>query len=77
MIEQECPLCHGTRLKKDILSEIINNKNIYQMTQLSIADLYEFMKNLKLNVEQKKISDLLVKEIIPNAKDVICEKGDL
>ena len=64
MIEQECPLCHGTRLKKDILSVLINNKNIYQMTQLSIADLYEFMKNLKLNVEQQKISDLLVKEII-------------
>ena len=64
MIEQECPLCHGTRLKKDILSVLINNKNIYQMTQLSIADLYEFMKNLKLNTEQQKISDLLVKEII-------------
>ena len=64
MIEQECPLCHGTRLKKDILSVLINNKNIYQMTQLSIADLYEFMKNLKLNAEQQKISDLLVKEII-------------
>ena len=64
MIEQECPLCHGTRLKSDILSVLINKKNIYEMTELSIADLYEFMKNLKLNTEQKKISELLVKEII-------------
>ena len=64
MVEQECPLCHGTRLKADILSVLINGKNIYEMTNMSIADLYRFMKNLKLNTEQKKISELLVKEII-------------
>ena len=64
MIEQECSLCHGTRLKKEILSVLINGKNIYEMTNMSIADLYEFMKKLKLNEEQKKISELLVKEII-------------
>ena len=64
MVEQECPMCHGTRLKKDILSVLINKKNIYEMTAMSIADLYDFMKNLKLTVEQKKISELLVKEII-------------
>ena len=64
MIEQDCPMCHGTRLKADILSVLINKKNIYEMTSLSIADLYNFMKNLKLNNEQKKISELLVKEII-------------
>ena len=64
MIEQECPLCHGTRLKKEILSVLINKKNIYEMAEFSIADLYQFMKNLKLSEEQKKISELLVKEIL-------------
>ena len=64
MVEQVCPICHGTRLKKDILSVLINKKNIYEMTSLSIADLYDFMKVLKLNSEQQKISELLVKEII-------------
>ena len=64
MIEQECPLCHGTRLKEDILSVLINKKNIYEMSELSIADLYNFMKSLKLTNEQQKISELLVKEII-------------
>ena len=64
MVEQVCPLCHGTRLKSDILSVLINKKNIYEMTELSISDLYEFMKNLKLTVEQQKISELLVKEIV-------------
>lgn len=64
MIEQECPLCHGTRLKSDVLSVLINDKNIYQMTEMSISELYNFFKNIKLDVEQKKISELLIKEII-------------
>ncbi len=63
MIEMECPSCHGKRLKDNILSVYINKKNIYDMTALSIAELYKFMQNLKLNEEEKKISDLLVKEI--------------
>ena len=63
MIEQECPLCHGTRLKEEILNVYINKKNIYDMTALSIADLYNFMNNLKLTKEQQTISELLVKEI--------------
>ena len=63
MIEQECPVCHGTRLKHDILNVYINKKNIYDMTALSIEELYKFMQNLKLNKEQAKISELLVKEI--------------
>ena len=63
MIEQECPLCHGTRLKEEILNVYINKKNIYDMTALSISDLYKFMNNLKLTKEQQTISELLVKEI--------------
>jgi len=64
MIEQECPLCHGSRLKDDILSVLVGKKNIYQMTQMSIKDLYDFLSNLKLNEEQTKISELLIKEIL-------------
>jgi len=64
MVEQECPCCHGSRLKSDVLSVLINKKNIYEITCLSISDLYNFMSNLKLTEEQKKISELLVKEII-------------
>ena len=64
MIEMECPKCHGTRLKQDILSVLINKKNIYELTALSIQDLLEFLKNLKLTKEQAKISELLIKEII-------------
>ncbi len=63
MIEQECATCHGARLKKDVLSVLINGKNIFEATSLSISELYKFMDKLKLNEEQKKISELLVKEI--------------
>ena len=64
MIEQVCPVCHGARLNSDVLSVLINKKNIYEMTELSINDLLVFFKKLKLNEEEKKISELLVKEII-------------
>ena len=63
MIEMECPVCHGKRLKDNILSIYINKKNIYDMTAMSIEELYNFMKNLKLTKEQAQISELLVKEI--------------
>ena len=63
MIEMECPVCHGKRLKDNILSVYINKKNIYDMTAMSIEELYNFMKNLKLTKEQAQISELLVKEI--------------
>ena len=41
MVEQECPLCHGSRLKHDVLSVLINGKNIYEVTCLSISNLYQ------------------------------------
>ena len=63
MIELPCPICKGSRLKKEILSVLINNKNIYELTQLSIRDLYNFLENIKLTKEQEQISKLLVKEI--------------
>ena len=64
MIEQECPICHGARLNNSVLNVFVNHKNIFQMTQMSIADLLIFMKNLKLNAEQAKISELITKEIV-------------
>ncbi len=63
MIEQECPVCHGKRLKDNILNVFINKKSIWDMMDMSIADLYKFMQNLKLNKEQQQISELLIKEI--------------
>ena len=63
MTELPCPTCNGSRLDDSILSVKINNKNIYEVTLLSIKELYKFITTLKLNKEQKEISNLIVKEI--------------
>ena len=64
MVETECPECKGKRLQKSVLSIYIEDKNIFDLTDMSIADLLEFIKNLKLDTEEKEISDLIIKEIV-------------
>ncbi len=64
MVETECPVCKGKRLQKSVLSIYINDKNIFDMTDMAIGDLLEFLKKLKLTNEQKEISELILKEII-------------
>ncbi len=71
MMELPCTTCHGARLKESVLSVKINKKNIYEMTQLSIGELYEFLDNLKLNKEQEKIAELILKEIKDRLKFLI------
>ncbi len=68
MIEQECETCHGARLKEDILSVLVGGKNIYEVTCMSIGDLILFFENLNLSEENKKIADLLLKEILSRLK---------
>ncbi len=63
MVELECPTCKGARLKEEVLSVKINNKNIYEVTEMSIKNLYDFMQNLKLSEEKKEISQMIVQEI--------------
>lgn len=63
MIEKECETCHGSRLTDDVLSVLVGKKNIYEVTCMSVKDLYNFFENIKLNPSQKEISSLLIKEI--------------
>ncbi|MBP3461388.1 MAG: excinuclease ABC subunit UvrA [Bacilli bacterium] len=63
MTELPCPKCHGSRLDDSILSVKVNNKNIYEVTLLSIKELYKFITNLKLSKEKTEIASLIVKEI--------------
>lgn len=64
MTELECPTCHGSRLKSSVLNILINNKNIYEVTCLSIEELKDFISNLKLSKEKQEISEVIVKEIL-------------
>ncbi len=63
MVEYTCDTCHGARLNDSVLCVKVGNKNIYEMTQMSIKDLLIFLKKLKLSEEQKQIADLVLKEI--------------
>ena len=63
MMEEECSLCHGSRLKDDVLNIYINKKNIDDLCKLSIKNLYDFINNLKLSKEEESISSLLIKDI--------------
>ena len=64
MTELPCECCHGARLKSDVLNVKINNKNIYEICNLSIRDLYKFFKEIKLNKEDAEISKLIIKDIL-------------
>ena len=63
MTESVCSTCNGSRLNSSMLSVLINKKNIYEVSCLSIRDLRKFMDNLHLSNEKKEIASLLVKEI--------------
>ena len=63
MVDQACPKCHGARLNDNVLAVKINHKNIFEVCNYSIKELFEFMENLKLTKEQEQISNLIVKEI--------------
>ncbi len=63
MTELECESCHGARLNKRMLSVLIGQKNIYELTQMSIKDIMAFLNSLKLNKQEQKISELIIKEI--------------
>ncbi len=64
MVESTCETCHGTRLQESVLNVFINKKNIFDLTELNISELKEFLENLKLTKEQASISNLILKEII-------------
>lgn len=58
-----CPVCKGMRLKRDSLAVTIQDKNIYEITSLSIGDLQKFLGSLKLNETQQIIGKQVLKEI--------------
>ena len=64
MVEHTCETCHGARLNDDVLSVKLNNKNIFQVTEMSIKELIPFFENLKLSEEKREIAKLVIKEIL-------------
>lgn len=63
MTNSHCNTCNGARLKPEILSIKINDKNINEMTDMSIKQMKEFIDNLELTKKEAMIADLVLKEI--------------
>ena len=59
----DCPTCKGSRLKKEILSIKIGDKNINELTNMPINKIQEYLRNLELSEKDKMISELILKEI--------------
>lgn len=58
-----CKLCKGMRLKKEALAVTICDRNIYEITSMSIGTLYHFMQGLELTKQQRLIGKQILKEI--------------
>ena len=63
MSNSECPACKGARLKPEILSIKIGNKNINDLTDMSIRRIKDFLNNVELTKTQAMIADMILKEI--------------
>ncbi len=63
MTNSECYDCHGARLKSEILSIKVGDKNINELTEMSIDKIKDYLNNLKLNKTEAMISELILKEI--------------
>lgn len=63
MAEKPCPKCKGNRLKPEVLAVKINDKNIMQVTDLSVEELFEFVEGIKLGEKKTFIAKDILKEI--------------
>ena len=68
MTSNPCPVCHGARLKKEVLSILVGGKNICQVTALTVRDAIEFFNTLELTERQQIIAKQVLKEILARLK---------
>lgn len=63
MVHKPCDLCHGRRLSKEALNIYIADKNIADVTDMSVTKIVEWLDALKLSEKETKISESIIKEI--------------
>jgi excinuclease ABC subunit A len=67
MDELECPVCDGSRLKKEALFFKIDEKNIAELCSMDISDLTNWFQNLNSHLSEKQL--LIASEVIKEIKD--------
>ena len=63
MSEKPCYTCNGARLKKESLSVKVGDKNINELTDMSIDKIKDFLNSLELNNKDRMIADQILKEL--------------
>ncbi len=63
MTSTPCALCGERRLRREVLGVTVGDKNISEVTDLPVRDLYDFMSDLELTTMQAQIGDMILKEI--------------
>jgi len=58
-----CDVCKGARLKPEVLAVTIGSKNISEITELSISECADFLKNIKLTKREGQIAERVMKEV--------------
>ena len=63
MSDSPCPECHGARLKKESLAVKVGDKNINELTDMSINKIKDYLNSLELNAKDRMIADQIFKEL--------------
>ncbi|HAU20853.1 MAG TPA: excinuclease ABC subunit UvrA, partial [Gammaproteobacteria bacterium] len=71
VVTKDCASCEGDRLNESARNVFIGGYNLSHITKLSIANIYEFFKDLKLEGARGKIADKILKEIIQRLEFLI------
>ena len=63
MSDSDCPTCQGSRLNRNSLSVKVGDKNINELTDMSIDRIKDYINNLQLNQKDEMIADQILKEL--------------
>jgi len=64
MIEKECEVCHGKRLRPEALAVTVGKKNIDDITRMPVGESAQFFRSITLSDTEVQISKLILKEIV-------------
>ena len=68
-----CPVCHGTRLKPELLKQLVGNKNINEVANMQLGDLPAWAKEVLANLpsDMHKMADSIISEMTENLQPLL------
>ncbi|MBN1223608.1 MAG: excinuclease ABC subunit UvrA [Candidatus Aminicenantes bacterium] len=74
LTEEVCPVCGGSRLRKEALSVLLGDRNIHELSSLPVSALITKLESLEFTSAQKMIASKIVKEILSRL-NIVSELG--